>query len=296
MDQAKITYEQNKRVENLQIVAEHLAAHNTGSAPEQSGTPQTRGASSKLKRWGAVGVLLIFVLGKFKWVLAALKFAKFSTLITMIASVWVYATLWGFPFALGFVLLIFVHEAGHALMMRQQKIPAGAPVFIPFVGAVIAMKGMPRDAYVEALVGIGGPVLGTLGALICMVVGWVTGYQIWYALAYTGFLINMFNMIPIPPLDGGRITPVLSRWVWIVGLVIGGAVFLQTRSPLLFLILLVGVFTFFKNFKTIDRAYYDVSVQRRTTIGVSYFGLLAVMTLGMWMAGQALQNLGAGGV
>jgi hypothetical protein len=81
-----------------------------------------------------------------------------------------------------------------------------------------------------------------------------------------------------------------------VGLVIGGAVFLQTRSPLLFLILLVGVFTFFKNLKTIDRAYYEVSAQRRTTIGVSYFGLLAVMTLGMWMAGQALQNLGAGGV
>jgi Zn-dependent protease len=296
MDQEKITDEQNKRVANLRIVAEHLAARKTGSAPEQSGNRNTRVDSNKLARWGSVGILLIFVLGKFKWVLAALKFAKFSTLITMIASVWVYATLWGFPFALGFVLLIFVHEAGHALMMRQQKIPAGAPVFIPFVGAVIAMKGMPRDAYVEALVGIGGPALGTLGALLCMVVAWATGYQIWYALAYTGFMINMFNMIPIPPLDGGRITPVLSRWVWIVGLGIGVAVFLQTRSPLLFLILLVGVFTFFKNFKTIDRAYYDVSAQRRTTIGVSYFGLLAVMTLGMWMAGQALQNLGAGGV
>ena len=296
MDQEKITYEQNKRVENLRIVAEHLATRRTGGGPEQSGTLQAGNASNKLRRWGAMGILLVFVLGKFKWVLAALKFAKFSTLITMIASVWVYATLWGFPFALGFVLLIFVHEAGHALVMRQQKIPAGAPVFIPFVGAVIAMKGMPRDAYVEALVGIGGPALGTLGALLCLVVGWGTGFQIWYALAYTGFMINMFNMIPIPPLDGGRITPVLSRWVWIVGLVIGGAVFLQTRSPLLFLILLVGVFTFFKNIKTIDRAYYEVSAQRRTTIGVSYFGLLAVMTLGMWMAGQALQNLGTGGV
>jgi len=296
MNQDKITYEQNKRIENLRIVAEHLATRKTGGAPEQSGMPQAGDTFSKLKRWGAVGVLLVFVLGKFKWVLAALKFAKFSTLITMIASVWVYATLWGFPFALGFVLLIFVHEAGHALVLWQQKIPAGAPVFIPFVGAVIAMKGMPRNAYVEALVGIGGPILGTLGALLCLAVGWGTGHQIWYALAYTGFMINMFNMIPIPPLDGGRITPVLSRWVWIAGLVIGGAVFLQTRSPLLFLILLVGVFTFFKNFKTIDRAYYDVSVQRRTTIGVSYFGLLAVMALGMWMAGQALQNLGAGGV
>ncbi len=295
MDPENITYEQNKRIENLRIVAEHLAARKAGGAPDQSGTRKITGDSNILRRWGAVGILLVFILGKFKWVLAALKFAKFSTLISMIASVWVYATLWGFPFALGFVLLIFVHEAGHALVMRQQKIPAGAPVFIPFVGAVIAMKGLPRDAYVEALVGIGGPALGTLGALFCMVVGWATGYQIWYALAYTGFMINLFNMIPIPPLDGGRITPVLSRWVWIAGLGIGMAVFLQTRSPLLFLILLVGVFTFFKNIKTIDRTYYDVPAQRRTAIGVSYFGLLAVMTLGMWMAGQAMQNLGAGG-
>jgi len=106
-------------------------------------------------------------------------------------------------------------------------------------------------------------------------------------------MINLFNMIPIPPLDGGRITPVLSRWVWVAGLAIGVAVFLQTRSPLLFLILLIGVFTLFKNFKTIDQTYYKVPSSQRTVIGVSYFGLLAVMTLGMWMAGQALQNIGA---
>jgi len=103
MNPEKITYEQNKRIENLQIVAEHLAARQAGGVSDQSGIPQAGNTSSKLKRWGAVGVLLIFVLGKFKWVLAALKFAKFSTLITMIASVWVYAAFWGFPFALGFV-------------------------------------------------------------------------------------------------------------------------------------------------------------------------------------------------
>jgi len=296
MDQAKRIAAQKKRVENLQIVARHLA-----TVGPSEGRPRESGAGPRfnsgwLKRWGALGILLIFVLGKFKWVLAALKFAKFSTLITMVASVWVYATLWGFPFALGFVLLIFVHEAGHALVLRQQNIPAGAPVFIPFVGAVIAMKGLPRDAYVEALVGIGGPALGTLGALLCLVVGWASGHQIWYALAYTGLMINLFNMIPIPPLDGGRITPVLSRWVWVAGLAIGVVVFLQTRSPLLFLILLIGAFTFFKNFKTYDPAYYDLSAPKRTAIGVSYFGLLAVMALGMWVAGQALQNLGTGAI
>ena len=296
MDPEHLTPEQQKRVANLRIVAEHLATRGSSAVAQPADDRGTGGDTARFKHWGALGILLIFALGKFKWVLAALKFAKFSTLITMVASVWVYATLWGFPFALGFVLLIFVHEAGHALVMRQQNIPAGAPVFIPFVGAVIAMKGLPRDAYVEALVGIGGPALGTLGALLCLVVGWLSGYHIWYALAYTGLMINLFNMIPIPPLDGGRITPVLSRWVWVAGLAIGVAVFLQTRSPLLFLILLIGGFTFFKNFKTYDPAYYKLPAQRRTAIGMAYFGLLAVMALGMWMAGQALQTLGAGGV
>ncbi len=292
MEPANLTPEDKKRIENLQIVAAHLASRPLAEDEDPNSKSTSGIGVERFKRWGAVGILLVFLLGKFKWILAIFKFAKFSTLISMVASVWVYATLWGAPFALGFVLLIFVHEAGHALVLRQQKIPAGAPVFIPFVGAVIAMKGMPRDAYVEALVGIGGPALGTIGALVCLLVGWGSGYQIWYALAYTGCMLNLFNMIPIPPLDGGRITPVLSRWVWVVGLAIGVAVFLQTRSPLLFLILLIGGFTFFKNFKTIERAYYNVAVQQRALIGVSYFGLLAVLALGMWMAGQALQNLG----
>ena len=111
----------------------------------------------------------------------------------------------GAPFAIGFVLLIFVHELGHALVLRRQGIPAGAPVFIPFLGAVIAMKGMPRNAWVEALVGIGGPALGTAGAVVCLAMGWLTGAPIWLALASTGFLLNLFNLLPISPLDGGRI-------------------------------------------------------------------------------------------
>src|SRR5207245_11385732 len=122
-----------------------------------------------------------------------------------------YATIWGLPFAVGFVLLIFVHELGHALVMRQQGIPAGAPVFIPFVGAVIAMRGLPRDAYVAAVVAIGGPLLGSLGAAACLGGAVTTGARFWYALASTGFLINLFNLIPLYPLDGRLISAASSR-------------------------------------------------------------------------------------
>jgi Zn-dependent protease len=216
---------------------------------------------------------------------------KLKTLLTMLIAVWAYGTIWGIPFAVGFILLIFVHELGHGLVMRQQGIPAGAPVFIPFVGAVIAMKGMPRDAYVEALVGIGGPALGTLGAAVCLVVGYMTQSPFWYALASTGFLINLFNMLPVSPLDGGRIAGVISRWLWLAGFAMGGLLFYKTQSPLLFLILLFGAISFFRMLKMKNAAYYNVDVKRRTSIAISYFGLIAVMAIGMWLAEKPLQGL-----
>jgi len=122
-------------------------------------TPPTRRAT----RFGPLGVAALFLLGKLKWVLAGLKMMNVGTLLSMVLSVGAYATIWGFKFAAGFVLLLFVHELGHAIAMRRLGIAAGAPVFIPFVGAVIAMRGMPRNAWIEAVVGIGGPLLGTLG-------------------------------------------------------------------------------------------------------------------------------------
>jgi Zn-dependent protease len=189
------------------------------------------------------------------------------------------------------VLLIFVHEMGHALVMRQLGIRAGAPVFIPFVGAVIAMKEMPRNAYVESLVGIGGPALGGVGALLCLVIGWMTGSLFWYALASTGFLINLFNMIPVSPLDGGRIVGVISRWLWAAGYAVGIAVFFMTTSPILFLILLLGLFSLGRTLRGPSADYYAVPAPYRVRMGIAYFGLLAALALGMWAADHPLQDL-----
>ena len=235
------------------------------------------------------------LLGKFKLLLPLLKVTKLSTLLSMLVAVWAYAMLWGLPFALGFVLLIFVHEMGHALVMQQQGIRAGAPVFIPFVGAVIAMKSLPRNAWVEALVGIGGPVLGSVGALVCLIVGWAGGSLFWYGLAYTGFLINLFNLIPISPLDGGRIVGVISRWLWAAGYAVGVAVFLVTKSPILFLILLLGLFTLARTLKGPREGYFNAEPGQRLAMGIAYFGLIALLALGMWVADAPLQALRNGG-
>jgi Zn-dependent protease len=291
MEDVENESQRQKQIENLRAVAAHMAAKQPPMPADEApgeGRPQP---ASGLKRWGPMGVLLALVLGKLKWLLVLVKFAKLKTLLTMLIAVWAYGSIWGLPFAVGFILLIFVHELGHGLVMRQQGIPAGAPVFIPFVGAVIAMKGMPRNAYVEALVGIGGPVLGTVGAAVCLAIAWTTQSQFWYALASTGFLINLFNMLPVSPLDGGRIAGVISRWLWLVGFGLGGFLFFKTQSPLLFLILVFGVFSFFRMLKQKNAAYYAVDVKHRTTIALCYFSLIAIMTIGMWLAERPLRGL-----
>jgi Zn-dependent protease len=253
--------------------------------------PPTPPRRRRWTRWGPIGLALAFVLGKLKVIIPLLKFAKFGTLISMFVAVWAYALFWGFPFALGFVLLILVHELGHALVLRQQGIPAGAPVFIPFLGAVIAMKGMPRNAWVEALVGIGGPVLGSVGALVCLIVGWMTDSLIWYALASTGFLLNLFNLLPISPLDGGRIVGVISRWIWVAGYALAIAAFLATFHPMLLLILIFGLLGLGRAIRGTGPGYYDVPLGRRVVMGVAYFGLAAALAVLMQIADRRLEGL-----
>jgi Zn-dependent protease len=290
-DDPNASDENERRLRNLQAVARHHVAGQAGKVDDTSPPARQPAWKRRLIAFGPLGALLLFGLGKLKFIVPLLKFAKFGTLLSMLLAVWAYTLFWGLPFAVGFVLLIFVHEMGHAVVMRQQGIHAGAPVFIPFVGAVIAMKSLPRDAYVEALVGIGGPVLGSLGALVCLMVGWATGSLFWYALASTGFMINLFNLIPISPLDGGRIVGVVSRWFWAVGYVVGIAVFFVTRSPILFLILLLGLFSIGRTVRGPRKGYFDVPAHRRIAMGAAYFGLIALLALGMWVADRPLESL-----
>src|SRR5205085_10596951 len=112
---------------------------------------------------------------------------------TMLLTIWVYAQSMGWRFAAGFVLLILVHECGHLLAAKRLGLKVGAPVFIPFMGAFIALKEAPRNAWIEAQVGIGGPMLGTVGAAVCELIHVATNNPLFGALAYTGFFLNLFN-------------------------------------------------------------------------------------------------------
>lgn len=279
----------DRHLRNLSAVLRHHGSAVTPAPAAPGG--QSSVWKKRLVALGPLGLVLIFALGKLKFLLPALKFLKLSTVLTMFLAVWAYALFWGWPFAVVFLLLIFVHEMGHALVMHRLGIPAGAPVFIPFVGAVIAMKGLPRNAYVEAQVGIGGPVLGGLGAVACLIVGWLTGSLFWYSLASVGFLLNLFNLIPISPLDGGRIVGVIGRGLWIAGYAIGITVFFATYSPILFLILLLGLFSLGRTLRGPREGYFDVAPRLRWTMGAAYFGLVILLALGMYVADLRLEPL-----
>ncbi|HEY0454838.1 MAG TPA: site-2 protease family protein, partial [Verrucomicrobiae bacterium] len=203
---------------------EHLAGAGLEHSP---GAPPVRTTGQKLKKaLGPFGIILV-VIAKF---FAKVKFLllpvfKFLPVIlktggTMLLSIGVYAMAWGFWFAVGFVLLIFVHECGHLIAAKRLRLNVSAPMFIPFFGALITLREMPKNAWHEAQVGIGGPLLGALGAAVCEGIYLATGKPIFRGLAYTGFFLNLFNLAPIGFLDGGRIVTALSPWLWLVGLAV----------------------------------------------------------------------------
>jgi Zn-dependent protease len=195
---------------------------------------QKKGGKGSWLMWGsAIAVLL----SKSKGLLALLKFGKFGgTIITMVLSVGAYTLLFPWQMAVGLVLLIFVHELGHVFAAKQRGLPVSAPTFIPFLGALITMKRHPRDAETEAYLAIGGPILGTVGALAAFGIGLVLDSPVFYVIASFGIFINLINLLPIHPLDGGRIVTAISRWFWLLGLVGGLLVIVYLGSILFFII------------------------------------------------------------
>ncbi len=217
----------------------------------------------------------------------ALKFGKILTTGgTMLLSVAVYATIFGLPYAAGFVLLIFVHELGHYIAARQRGLDVGAPTFIPFVGAWIQLKEQPKSVETEAYVAAAGPFLGTLAAFVCYFWARETDSRLLLALAYAGFFINLFNLLPISPLDGGRITAIISPRVWLLGAPLLVALALWHPSPMLILVAILAapqvIAAWRYDPKTAEAAaYYTAPLATKLEYGALYLGmtaLLAIMT------------------
>lgn len=243
--------------------------------------------------WGILAVIgavlakfkfiIIFIFSKLKFVFVALKLGKFtSTLISMFFMIVVYAKMYGFAYGLGFVLLILAHEMGHYIVARRLNMEVSGPVFIPFFGAFINMKDQPTNAATEAKTAAGGPILGSLGALICVLIYMGTENNLYLALAYTGFMINLFNLIPVHPLDGGRIVTAISPKMWFIGIPILLFMSIKFFNPIILIFLIMGCIQAFKQWKQPDAEYYNTSMGTKIIFSLIYFGLMAILGFGIF--------------
>jgi Zn-dependent protease len=231
------------------------------------------------KLWAPIAAVGAF-LAKFGAVLL-----KFKFLFSMFVSAAVYVWIGGWWFGIGLVVLLFVHEMGHVIEAKRQGLPVSVPVFIPFMGALITLKQMPHNAWREAKLAIAGPLLGSAGALALYIAGVEFDSRPLKALAFLGFFINLFNLLPVIPLDGGRISTALHPALWLVGfLALLGLVFYRP-NPILILILILAASELWRRWQTRRhpemQEYYRVKPHQRVIIGVLYFGLAALLVLGM---------------
>ncbi|MDW8801513.1 site-2 protease family protein [Clostridium sp. A1-XYC3] len=233
-------------------------------------------ALAKLKIIGKLG----FIFLKLKGLIVFLKLGKLlSTFGSMMLMIWVYAKIYGMAFAAGFVLLIFMHEMGHYFAAKKINLKVSAPIFIPFVGAFISMKEEPKDAKTEAWVAIGGPLLGSISAVGALAVYYYTKQELFLALAYTGFILNLFNLIPVHPLDGGRIVTAISPALWILGIPVMIFALIKSFNSIILIFLIMGAVQIYKYYKDENKKYYEVDKSARLFFAITYFGMIALLGL-----------------
>jgi Zn-dependent protease len=253
--------------------------------PEQSYSPIRNPVTFRdvlRKLWAPIAAVG-FLFWKLKFVFAAIfKFKLFTVAGSMLVSIGAYALFWGWQFAVGFVLLLLVHELGHVWEAKRQGLPVSAPMFIPFLGALITLKQLPDNAWAEAKVAIAGPILGGLGAAAVWGVGEYLDSDLLIALAFTGFFLNLFNLAPISPLDGGRIVAAIHPALWLAGLAILLGLTIVAPNPILILILILGGLESWRRWKhrrhPEGEAYYRVTPAQRVFTGVAYIALAALLT------------------
>lgn len=269
------------------------------TAPLLNEETSTRGKLKKIfGPVAAVAVVIANFFAKLKFIL--LPLLKFFPILlksggTMLLSIGIYASIWGWKFAVGFVVLMFVHECGHLIIAKGFGLKVSAPVFIPFMGAFILLKDLPRNAWMEACVGIGGPILGSLGALACHLLGKTIDAPVFIAIAYSGYFLNLFNLTPVGFLDGGRIVTAMSRWLWLPGLAVlvwFGWNYMNLIVWIMVFLSLPRVYSLFRKRTEEEERYFEVPTRKRWMMSILYFGLIATLIFGMQLARNDLEDRG----
>ena len=270
------------------------------SAHAQAGPqPHSPTAPSRRRDGGILTAIGAALAAFLKYGVALLKVAKLGpTLISMVVALFFYVLIFSWQFAVGVVLLILVHEAGHVVVSYAQGIPMSLPVFLGPFGAFTRPHRPFQNARQEAIIAIGGPVFGTAAALLCFVWAFAVpaGHfqALLLALAYFGCFINLFNLIPMSPLDGGRVANAISKWMNVVGIVIMFVVAFWLSNPFAFIVLILGVITTVQRFRNARRGLepQPVPAATRFWIGSAWLAMLAVCIIGMSLTHNSLVDSG----
>jgi Zn-dependent protease len=291
-----------------QILAERAASLqgsvNTSVSPPTPYTPvggnqaADTPAPGLLHRWkqsgGILGGLasLLLLLAKLKSLLFAFKFFGIlkTLLITggsMFVSMWAYASSGGWAFGVVFVLMIFIHECGHAFAGHLRGKPWGIMMFIPLMGAFVTIRG-GKNAVEDAFIGIAGPIVGTMAGLGAVLIYGITKNPFWLGMAYVCFWMNLFNLLPVAPLDGGWIVPLFSSRILAITAVL--LLPLTYFNPLIILLAaaslprIIAGWNAGKNNPKIplekqqaDLAYFQVTRAEQWRYGMAYVGLIAFL-------------------
>ncbi|GHO42664.1 site-2 protease family protein [Ktedonospora formicarum] len=263
---------------------------------EQREAAERGSAEGGARKKGGLAGIGTAIVALFTWLLKLKGFAlvlKFGWgAISALVTIGAYSIAFGWQFAVGIVALLFIHELGHALVLKLKGMPVGGIVFIPFFGAMTLLQRLPTNAKDDAEISIGGPIAGAISAFVCLAIAQLQPdpRTIWAALAYFGFFINLLNLIPVVPFDGGRILAAVDRRVWIVGFIalLGFQVWEWINgifSFWLILIIVLAASQFFSGRFKADspqmKAFYTVPLSTRILVSILYFALAAVLFLGM---------------
>jgi Zn-dependent protease len=241
-----------------------------------------------------------------KLLLLLLNAAKLGPILkvggTMLLSIVVYAFVFGWWYAVGFVLLLLVHELGHYIAARRSGLNVGLPTFIPFVGAWIELKEQPLSVQQEAHIAFAGPFVGTIGAVGVLVLALRLQSPLLLALANAGFFINLFNLVPVTPFDGGRVVAILSPKIWFLGAPILLGMFFAFPSPMFLIILIMLAPTLLAALRAAwsgqappgNPRYYDVPLEARIRYGSYYVLLLAFLCVMTYRTHEQVAALRAG--
>lgn len=212
---------------------------------------------------------------------------------SFVVTIAAYTTQFPLAVVVGFVVITLIHEVGHAVAIRAKGLRAGFMVFVPFIGGAVTLKDQPRSAYDDALIGLAGPFAGTLASLVCLQIYKWTADPLWLLIAFMGFAINLFNLLPIGMLDGGRISAAVTKWMWLLG---GGVIVwkvIDQPNPLIIAIAVLAAFQVYASLERekTDKRYYEVAPGQRAAIAVLYFALVIFLGHQTWMTYDRLEIL-----